>query len=42
VGDTIRIFEFAVTGEAIQDQRQSLIAFHIARALKIFIQHGAD
>lgn len=40
--NAICIFEFAVTGKAIEHKREPLIAFHIARTFEEFIQHRAD
>ena len=34
--------QFAITGETIEDQGESLIAFHIAGTLEKFIEHGAQ
>lgn len=39
---TIGKGQFAVTGEAIEHQRKSLIAFDIARTFEEFIENGAQ
>ena len=40
--DAIGIFKFAVTGEAVEDESESLIAFHIAGTFEEFVQDSAD
>ena len=40
--DTIGKCQFAVAGEAIEHEGESLIALDIARTLEVFIEHGAD
>ena len=42
VYNTIGIGYFAVTGEAVENERKSLVTFDITRALEKFIEHGAD
>lgn len=39
---TVGIFQFAVACKPIQDQCESLVAFHIAGALEEFVEHRAD
>ena len=34
--------KFAITGETVEDERESLIAFYIAGTLEKFIEHGAQ
>ena len=38
----IRKLNFAVAGEAIGDESESLVSFYAGRSLEEFIQHGAD
>ena len=40
--DTVSIRYFAIAGESVEDQRESLIAFHVARAFEEFIEHRAN
>lgn len=40
--NTIGIGDFTVSDKTVEYERKSLIAFDIARALEIFIQHGAN
>jgi hypothetical protein len=40
--DAIGVFDFAVTGEAVEHKREPLIALHVAGTLEIFIEHGTD
>ena len=42
VRDAVCIFESAVSREAIEHERETLVAFHITRTLEVFIEHGAD
>lgn len=42
VRNTIGKCEFAVAVEAVEHERESLVAFDIARTLEIFIEHGTD
>lgn len=42
VDDAICIFHFAVTGEAVRYERQSLVALHIAGTFEEFIQRRTD
>jgi len=39
VGDTVRESEFAITGEAVEDEGEPLIALHVAWTFEIFIEH---
>ena len=34
--------KFAITGETVEDEGESLIAFYIAGTLEKFIEHGAQ
>lgn len=38
----VGVFQFVISGEAIEDQRESLVALHVAGTLEVFIQHCAD
>jgi len=40
--DTIGKCQFAVAGEAVEYQGESLVAFDIARTFEIFIKYSAD
>jgi hypothetical protein len=40
--DTVCIRYFAIASESIEDQGESLIAFHVTRTLEEFIEHSAD
>jgi hypothetical protein len=40
--DAVRIFKFAVTSEAIEDERKTFIAFHIAGAIEELIQDSSN
>jgi hypothetical protein len=42
VCNAIGKFEFAIAGETIEDQCKTLIALHITRAFKEFVQYCAD
>ena len=42
VRDAVCIFEFAVPGEAVEHECETLVAFHIAGTLEVFIEHGAN
>lgn len=39
VYNTVGIGYFAVTGEAVENERKSLVTFDIARPLEKFVQH---
>lgn len=34
--------QFAVAGETVEDERESLVAFHIAGTLEKFIEHSSQ
>jgi hypothetical protein len=40
--EPIGVGKFTVAGEAIENQRESLVALHIARSFEKFIEHRAD
>lgn len=40
--NAVCIFEFAVSGKAVQHKRETLVAFHIAGTFEVFIEHCAD
>ena len=40
--DAIGICYFTVACETVKNERKTLIAFNIARALEVFIKHRAD
>ena len=42
VHNAIGVRYFAVASETVEDERQTLVALHIARAFEKFIQHGTD
>lgn len=42
VDDAIGVFDFVVAGEAIQHESESLVAFHVAGTLEVFIKHCTD
>ena len=42
VCNAIRKSQFAVAGETVEDEGESLIAFHIAGTLEKFIEHGSQ
>ena len=42
VRDAIGVFDFAVAGEAVKHEGESLVAFHVAGPFEVFIEHGAD
>lgn len=39
---TIGIFKFAITGETVKHEGESLFTLHTDRTLEVFVEHGAD
>jgi hypothetical protein len=42
VGNTIRIFQFGIACKAVEHKSESLVAFHVAGTLEIFIEHRTN
>ncbi len=42
MSNAVGVFDATVAGKAVQHERKSLIAFHIAGTFKVLIEHGAD
>ena len=40
--DAVGVFDPAVAGKAVEHEGETLVAFHIAGTLEVFIEHGAD
>lgn len=42
MGNAVGVFDPAVSVEAVEHQGKSLVPFHVAGTLEIFIEHRAD